>query len=179
MNLRQIYKKVENICDKGSIHSYIDFYDNLLSKYVGKNICLLEIGTQRCGSLVMWKEFLGNAIIHGIDIIQKPNLLDNHPDIHYHQLDLNKLTKKEVNETFINTQFDIIIEDADHSINQQLHCLKLFLPTLKAGGTYSVEDVSSDINIQTIQQSIKEKSIVHDFRKIHGLKDDVIIEIIK
>ena len=66
----EIYKsfvKSKLFCTKAS--SYFYFYEDLLQKYRGKEIIFVEIGVQRGGSLLMWRDWLGpKARIIGIDV---------------------------------------------------------------------------------------------------------------
>ena len=48
--------------------SYFNTYDELFSKYIGKEITFVEIGVLNGGSLFMWKDYFGEkARIIGID----------------------------------------------------------------------------------------------------------------
>jgi len=47
---------------------YLDVYDPIFEPLVDKYITLLEIGVQKGGSLLFWRDYFPNATIVGIDI---------------------------------------------------------------------------------------------------------------
>ena len=61
--MTEVYKRHET--DKGSTHSYIEFYERLLEPYRQKPCTLMEIGVAWGGSLKMWRDFLPQAKIIG------------------------------------------------------------------------------------------------------------------
>jgi hypothetical protein len=54
--------------DKNTSHSYLETYEKLLKPYKEKDGSLLEIGVQYGGSILLWKEYLKNFRIFGVDI---------------------------------------------------------------------------------------------------------------
>lgn len=121
-------------------HHYFDIYDRHLSKFVNKEITLLEIGITEGGSLQIWKEYFGfNCNVVGIDI-REECYYDDHSQIQIHigdQTDHNFLARV-IDKIGIP---DIIIDDGSHV---QSHILKTFdflYPTLNEnGGVYIIED---------------------------------------
>ena len=48
---------------------YFDIYHNHLSRFIGREISIVEIGVQSGGSLRMWRHYFGpNCRIFGIDV---------------------------------------------------------------------------------------------------------------
>jgi hypothetical protein len=146
MNLNQLSKKYENIdcrlgTDKGITHSYLDIYEKELSHFIKKEPIILELGVATGSSLLLWRDFFINAIIHGVDRNNQPNIIKDVPNIYFHKIDLNniELLSKEFNSLC----FDIIIDDASHRSNQQINSFYILYPYLKTGGFYFIEDVNS------------------------------------
>ena len=54
--------------DKQSIHSYGPVYEDLLARFQGKSVNLLEVGVQYGGSLLLWHQLLPKAYIVGVDV---------------------------------------------------------------------------------------------------------------
>ena len=54
--------------DKGTIHSYLDYYESVFERIRFDPIVILEIGIYEGASLEMWAEYFPMAEIHGIDI---------------------------------------------------------------------------------------------------------------
>jgi cephalosporin hydroxylase len=141
----QNYKQSGNVGhgDKGTIHSYIEKYEMLFSKFRNKPINILEIGIAYGESLSMWQEyFSSDSCIYGIDNqdreFQKNRLTDNmivmfgdatKPDI------LKYLSMLE------NPTFDIIIDDASHWYQDQTATFNIFKSKMNPGGIYVIEDV--------------------------------------
>lgn len=60
--LKSPYKSIKH-------STYFEVYDELFSRYRGKEITFVEIGVLGGGSLFMWREFLGpEAKIIGVDM---------------------------------------------------------------------------------------------------------------
>ena len=121
--------------DKGSNHSYIEIYERLLSPYRDTNCKVLEIGVAQGYSLRMWNQYFNkNCKVQGIDW-EKGNLCDNTLDITYGD-------SKDANLWTNWNNFDIIIDDGDHSNQGQAATLEVWLPKLNKNGLYIIEDVS-------------------------------------
>lgn len=146
MTLKQILQEfnLESSTDKNSTHCYIDcFYEEYFSPYQKKSISLLEVGISLGASLKLWKEYFTNAkTIVGID--NRPEVINeqfrNIEGVTYYFEDayseniISKLPK-----------FDIIIDDADHCVESQIKAIQLYLPLLKKGGLYVVEDIDGSM----------------------------------
>ena len=72
--LHNVYDNYKTVCDcgtgdKGTIHSYIDIYEDLFKSYRDQPINLLEIGIAGGSSLQMWKSYFHkDSNIYGIDL---------------------------------------------------------------------------------------------------------------
>jgi len=129
---------------KISIHkweNYFNIYENYLKPFRGKKPKLLEIGVQYGGSLKMWKEYLQNAKIFGIDINPDCKNLENKDiDIQIGSQNDKKFLKNYA--AHVN-DLDIIIDDGGHTMEQQLNTFKILFPILNDGGVFIVEDIES------------------------------------
>jgi cephalosporin hydroxylase len=163
-----------NGTDKGICHSYLETYDKLLTPFIGKEISILEVGVLTGKSLLMWEEFLQNAKIHGIDVSNRPAILDGHPSIVFHRA--NSTHKNEVDAELGEMQFNVVIDDGSHDIRDQLATARLLLPRVKAGGIYVVEDVNTG-DPSRAGEMFGEigKCEVVDLRTVKNRYDDVLI----
>lgn len=121
-------------------HHYFEVYERHFSKYRGKEIVLLEIGTFHGGSLQMWKSYFGDkAKIYGIDI--NPNCKEveeeNIQIFIGSQSDRNFL-KKAINEI---PPIDILIDDGGHTMLQQIVSFEELFDHVKPDGLYLCEDI--------------------------------------
>jgi hypothetical protein len=133
---------------------YFDIYDRHFSKYIGKEVHILEVGIYSGGSLDMWKQYFGDkCIVYGIDILEECKIYEkqsNNVKIYIgDQEDRNfwQKLKKEV------PRIDIIVDDGGHLVDQQVATLEEILPHLTEGGVYLCEDVCGNRNRLTAYMS--------------------------
>jgi ubiquinone/menaquinone biosynthesis C-methylase UbiE len=170
------FKKYENpnggSGDKGSLHSYIDSYENIFQKI--SNIKLLEIGCARGDSVMMWADYFDNSEIIAVDIYK--NYI--YPEVGWKFIHHNACTK-EFSDTFENEYFDYIIDDGSHTLNDQLISFEFLFKKLKNKGKYVIEDVQNiDKDKQHFLNLYKNVKII-DLRHERPLPDNVMILIEK
>ena len=145
--------------DKVNGHCYGDAYDSIFSKY-DRNapLNILEVGTQKGGSLLAWKEYFPNATVTGIDIIDvvKPEYRSD--KINYIFTDIKDYKSDQV--------FDIIIDDGSHFLEDVLYVVNNLKYKLLV-----IEDVQS----QDWMNHIKVPHETIDLRGVHGNYDDFLI----
>ena len=80
--------------------------------------------------------------------------------------------------------FNIIIDDACHDIWDQIRALKIYLPLLKQGGIYVIEDVQQnhwpdalDQLYNSLPEEFKSKSTKLDLRHFKNRPDDSLFVI--
>jgi len=116
-------------------------YDQVLEPWIQKDIRLLELGINRGGSLLLWRDYFQKAAIVGIDL-KLPEGFKPGERIHLFQgsqTDFSFLS--DVAEKTAPDGFDIIIDDASH-IGEftKKSFWHLFDNHLKPGGLYIIED---------------------------------------
>jgi len=185
MTLQEIYNELKSEgheSDKGSIHSYIEVYEEILAPYRESAKNILEIGLFKGDSLRMWEKYF-TGTVYGIDCDLKPigGMADLQPmiDEGTHKIIIGDAEDPAVIEQHFNgIKFDVIIEDANHSYDQQAKLYKNFQPYLNEGGIYIIEDIQ-DINISRgLYEYIEGKTVeIIDLRHIKNRYDDVIVVI--
>jgi len=166
-------------CDKGTEayekHGYTEEY----AKYIpltGK-YSLLEIGIWHGDSLKMWREYNPDLDLHAIDI--DANCLRYIGD--FKNIYIGNQSDHEFLSTVVKgKEFDFIIDDGSHYMNDILNSLYYLYDYLKPGGYYFIEDIHAG-------QAQKEKliesliSYFHDkpSRKMSMICNDKLILIIK
>lgn len=119
--------------------TYFETYDQLFSKYRGKNITFVEVGIFGGGSLFMWRDYFGpEARIIGIDL---------NPEV--------SKWEKDGFEIFVGSQsdpkfwaefkeqigdIDIVLDDGGHCYDQQIITSESLIGNIKDGGMLVVED---------------------------------------
>ena len=124
-------------------HDYAKTYDMLLQPFNGK-LKLLELGIwdprNPGASIRMWREYLPNAEIHGIDVVEGCMVLEQECRIKVHlvnQADRERL--KAVMDSI--GPVDFVCDDASHIIANTLAAFAVIWPYVTSGGYYVVEDL--------------------------------------
>lgn len=119
-------------------HGYCDIYDKKLAVRRHEPLNVLEIGVYMGGSLRMWREYFPNATIHGLDInVERCGAIDG---VTLHKQDaadavlLRKLAEK-------HGPWDLIIDDASHTMKHQQRTFDTLWPHVESGGYYIIEDL--------------------------------------
>lgn len=137
-SLREAYENVSYLSIK--YDSYFDAYEELLAKYRGKEITLVEIGVFNGGSLFMWREFLGpSARVIGVDLNPDAKIWEKHGFEVY--------IGDQADERFLRDLFqnvgpvDVVIDDGGHTNLQQIATTHIAVTHIRDGGLLIVEDV--------------------------------------
>lgn len=170
----QNYKTPDGQGDKGTAHSYIEIYDNLLQPY-RDNSTILEIGIAGGYSLHMWGDYFTNSKIYGVDIsseiLTNPYLKSDKFNIIH-----SDATKPQFLNHIHNLDFDVIIDDGSHILEHQWESFSLLKHKVKTGGLYIIEDVVSlDDNIRNKFISLHDNCEILDLRHIKNRYDDILI----
>lgn len=123
--------------DKVKDHHYGDAYDELFAMF-DRNapLNILEIGTQKGGSLCAWQDYFPNAKITGIDIVDVLEPKYKRDSIKYIISDIKDWKPTEI--------YDIIIDDGSHFDSDVAFVIKNFQQSLKEGGLMIVEDIQTE-----------------------------------
>lgn len=137
-NIEQIFDNLKWSSTKWS--GYFDVYEKHLAKFKGKSPKILEIGVLGGGSIEMWHKYFGpGTFVVGIDIDPNCAQYTYEGDT---QIVIGDQGSPEFWKEFLPkyTEFDIVIDDGGHRMDQQLTTLQYVFPHLKEGGVYVVED---------------------------------------
>lgn len=181
--LRELYNKHKrgDWPDKGSVHSYIEVYEEILYPYAHDDRNnILEIGLMSGESLRMWVEYFAGTV-YGIDCDIKPisGLADLTQAIaEGMNISIGDASSKEVIEKFYKgIEFDVVIEDAGHELYQQLKIYETLRPYVAKGGIYIIEDIQNIDESRKFFDNIdigRHVEIV-DRRNVKNRYDDVIV----
>lgn len=153
MTLSEIQKNKELLTDKNSVHNYFCIYEKLFQPIKNEKLNIMELGLHKGHSLILWLEYFKNSNVYGVDW----RLFNQRNDETFKQylkyendrLFLYTFNIDEVEQfnVFKDIKFDIIIEDADHTLSQQTKTFDQLKSRLTQGGIYIVEDIQS-INLR-------------------------------
>ncbi len=161
-NLTQIGLKFGT--DKAEYHEFTEFYEDYFAKVAKaqESPRILEIGILDGGSLKMYDEyFRGKAKIVGIDIQDKSYLFPHSDNVLCLKGDVLKPDAIEKCRKAGGAGYDIIIDDGNHTMEQQQKSLKNLWSMLKPGGYFIIEDLhTSGIDIYNPEGTITTLSIL-------------------
>lgn len=131
---------LESGTDKSSsFHNYTKIYATYLEKYQASPIKFLEIGIQYGYSAKLWEKYFKEAELHFFDI-DLNQVIFNSPRCHYHKVDQTDSSGLIKLAHDVGGNFDIILDDGGHRMDQILITFKSLFPFLKKGGLYIIED---------------------------------------
>ena len=142
-------------------HTYTPYYYDLLNHMKESCKYILELGigfdnytpnAKKGGSLYMWRDFFPNSFVIGLDFDRTLLFKDDRIDTFFvDQRSENILneTKHLILETYPNIKihnFDLIIDDCSHYLEDQIRTLLLYWDLVNLGGYYIIEDFFEDPN---------------------------------
>ncbi len=181
--LKSLYDKYKKGAwpDKGDVHSYLDVYEEILDPYRHTAQNILEIGLMSGESLRMWTEYF-DGTVYGMDCSDMPiygmaNLKPIMAEGKHNIFIGDASNPFDVKKYFDGIKLDVVIEDANHDIQQQVDIYNTLKPYLKKGSIYIIEDVQEiDQTIQIFKDLDSEKEIsILDRRNIKWRYDDVLV----
>ena len=159
--------------DKNCLHCYVDeVYEELFKDLRFSADKVLEIGAYNGASIMMWKEYFSKAQIFTIDNVSCPQISNRERIDSY----LGDAYGYEILKELPN-DFDIIIEDGSHKIEDMSFVVVEYLKKLKPNGILVVEDIP-DFNWTNILKNLipdNYKVEVRDLRRVRGRYDDILM----
>jgi len=138
LELKELASKYDT--DKQISGGYLDNYSKYFSPLKNNEVCLLELGVLKGGSLKLWKEYFKQGKIIGIDFKLQDNIDEERIKTYEgRQEDTDFLDK--ISNINAPEGYDIIIDDCSHYGNlTKASFWHLFNNHLKSGGIYVIED---------------------------------------
>lgn len=124
-------------------HNYIVHYENLFTPLRDSVERILEIGILHGASHRMWATYFDQAEVYGIDI--EEHRLINTDRIHSMVADQSdRAALSDFTEQFPG-DFEIVIDDGGHTMEQQQVSFAYFFPYIESGGYFIIEDVHTSL----------------------------------
>lgn len=169
IKISEILKKYDT--DKNTGHHYGEAYDDIFSRFDRQSpLNILEVGTQKGGSLRAWKEFFPKATITGVDIIDVVTEENRTDEVSYIVSDIKLYDTSET--------FDIIIDDGSHFLEDVEVTVNLALKALRRGGVLVIEDVQDPpFWRKRVSDIVSNKYEVrpYDMRHVNNQYDDYLL----
>jgi len=193
--LRQIYTElveqhaanargemVTTFSDKGTMHSYIEYYEKHFAPY-REQASILEIGVMTGGSMLMWQKYFDSVFLTGVDLRvgfnqELPFQAELEHAVWHWGIDSTDPDK-----TPSLKQHRFVIDDGAHDLESQIKTLKNYWQFVQPGGTYFIEDIEDDLNTEALRKFIgdwiREPHTIDYFRGFAHRADDRILAITK
>lgn len=127
------------LTDKYNLGYMHEFYNEIFTPIKDTTTALLEIGVQEGYSVQFWRDYFTNASIHGVDINESWYL----QNIDKTRITLHKQNAYDINfvKSLPQNYFDIIIDDGPHTFESMVFFCNYYLPLVKQGGLFVLEDI--------------------------------------
>jgi Methyltransferase domain len=128
--------------DKGS--EFTQIYHRWLAPVREQSLRVLEIGLYNGGSLRMWRDFLPNAVLHGIDVDARTLAYqDEVPGSQVRLVDQGNAYALDAFVAELGGNYDFVIDDGGHTMEQQVVSFEVLWPQVMPGGIYVIEDLGT------------------------------------
>jgi cephalosporin hydroxylase len=173
--------------DKGTVHSYIEVYDEIFKERRFKVETMVEVGVFTGCSLYMWAKYFPNAKVYGIDFDLTPFLTDAGerrlmPEYREELTNNHTILRADgYSEAVVRNlpQLDVAIDDGSHQLTHQQRFVQLYKPLLKPQGILVVEDISGMRDAQEILKCFSEEEQprcnIFDLTDKKGRTDDILL----
>src|SRR4051794_2824265 len=133
--------------DKGT--QFTQVYHRWLSDARERRMRMLEIGLYNGGSLRMWRDYLPNTVLHGIDIDARTLAYqDEVPNSQVRLVDQGDPRALEAFVAELGGSYDFILDDGGHTMVQQIVSFEVLWPQVMPGGIYAIEDLGTSYFVE-------------------------------
>lgn len=125
-------------------HDYVETYEQFFSPIRNQVARVFEIGVLKGESLRLWEAYFPNADIFGIDILDT----SEHESDRITTFVADQSDREQLGD-FLEAHggdFDIIIDDGGHTMEQQQVSFGFLFPAVRPGGYYVLEDVHTSFS---------------------------------
>jgi len=162
--------------DKFTGHTYLEVYEKVFVPRESSAKNTIEIGVQYGGSMQLVHDYFKSAQVYGVDIDPLPD--DFKIEERMTHFVVNAYDTKFV-ESIKDVQFDILIEDGSHQLNDMLFVVKHYSNLISQDGAMIIEDIPSiDWTSQIVKafpDDLKKYVSIVDNRYIHNRWDDILV----
>lgn len=126
-----------NYTDKQTLHSYLPYYQKLLTELLTKDthLTVCEVGVQRGGSVIGWLKLLPKAKVFGVDCVKSVEIF--HPN--YTELIMNAYDEDNLKRFPKDIHF--FVEDGSHAYSDLVFVVKNYPHLLSKYGVLVIEDL--------------------------------------
>jgi hypothetical protein len=156
---------------------YFDIYHRHFSKFIGKEVHILEIGVYSGGSLGMWRSYFGEGCsVYGVDIEEACRAYEaNGARIFIGDQEDRGFWGKFKQDA---PTIDIVIDDGGHLPDQQIVTLEELLPHIRPGGVYLCEDLHGEMDrfisyVHGVTQKLNDFQVTDDAVRANAFQNAI------
>ena len=150
--------------DKGT--QYTQVYHRWLAHAREQRMRMLEIGLYNGGSLRMWRDYLPNTVLHGIDIDARTLAYQDEVDnAQVRLVDQGDAAALEAFVAELGGNYDFILDDGGHTMVQQIVSFEVLWPQVMPGGIYAIEDLGTSYYLDYGGGDLRDPSTAVDYAK--------------
>jgi Methyltransferase domain len=150
--------------DKGT--QYTQVYHRWLAHAREQRMRMLEIGLYNGGSLRMWRDYLPNTVLHGIDIDARTLAYqDEVPNSQVRLVDQGDAGALERFVAELGGNYDFILDDGGHTMVQQIVSFEVLWPQVMPGGVYAIEDLGTSYYVDYGGRDLRAPDTAVDYVK--------------
>jgi hypothetical protein len=174
----------DDLTDKRTTHSYIDVYQTLFEKNKDNVKNVIEIGVERGGSIMLWRDYFKNATVYGIDTNSIETTRAGGDRIKLF-MSTDGYDTALINNEFKtkNIKFDVIIDDGPHTIASMIFLLENYIDLLSDKGILVIEDIPDEWwcvkFTNMVPPHLKERVKIFNLTHVKGRFDDLLFVIDK
>lgn len=164
--------------DKGTLHTYIPIYSEILEKYRNKSV-VFEIGVSLGYSIKMWMEYFTDSRIIGIELYPQFNnprcMISELMEDKRCEIWIDDATNENILNKIGDTKIDVVIDDGSHHLNDQIKSFNLLKDKMNVGGVYIIEDIEDIQSSRNVFLGLHDNCEIIDNRHINSRYDDVLV----
>jgi demethylmacrocin O-methyltransferase len=143
-HLGELTKAAGSKTDKGTAgHYYTEVYERFLFQWKDDPIRLFEIGIDKGGSLGMWYDYFPKAKIFAIDIEDRASMQNARTRTFIADQSKRDQLQRAIDK--LGGDFEFILDDGGHTMEQQQVSLGFLFKFVKPGGYYILEDIHTSL----------------------------------
>jgi cephalosporin hydroxylase len=178
--LTTLFKKYAQWTDKQTVHKYGEIYDELLKN---RDVSMVaEIGVSAGGSIAVWDEYFPAASVHGVDVsLDHARIVEDGKPMLFgrEKVHLYEVNAYDAMFALPFPEVDLFVDDGPHTVDSQTFAIKYYLPKVRAGGVFVIEDIQSVADGEYLMQFVpdewKSSARIVDISNETGRYDDRLL----
>lgn len=162
--------------DKGTTHSYLGVYEELMAPRRQSAREVLELGVQHGGSIRLWLEYFAGATVTGLDLADQGADLGGEARVRFW---LRDAYDPACVAALADRRYDVVVDDGPHTLESMKFVASHYSLLLAPGGLLVIEDVPRIEWVPEIVAAfppeVRARASFVDLRGVKGQFDDILV----